>query len=159
MTSHETKTHEESIEVRVPLSMAYNQWTQFEDFPRFMDGVESVTQLDDKRLHWVAKIAGERREWYARITEQTPDQRIAWTAEAGTGNSGVVTFHRIDDQTTRVMLQMQFYPADWKEKAGQMSGMVGRSIKKDLENYKSYIESRAQETGAWRGQIDERKAG
>jgi uncharacterized membrane protein len=159
MTSQERKTYEASIEVNVPVSTAYNQWTQFEEFPMFMEGVQSVTQLDDKRLQWVAEFGGQRREWYARITEQVPDQRIAWTAEAGTGNSGVVTFHRIDDATTRIMLQMEVYPGDWKEKAGDMLGMVERQIKQDLENFKSFIETRGRETGAWRGEIDERKAG
>jgi len=150
-------TYEESVEVKVPVTTAYNQFTQFEEFPRFMEGVESVSQMTDDRLHWVAEIGGQKRDWYARIVEQVPDQRIAWKAEAGTGNSGVVTFHRIDDTTSRVMLQMEFYPQDWQEKAGDKLGMVGRQIKADLERFKEYIEGRGMETGAWRGEIHQEK--
>jgi len=150
-------TIEESIDVNVPLPIAYNQWTQFEDFPAFMEGVESVSQLEDDRLHWVAEIAGQRREWDARITEQRPDERVAWAAESGTGNSGVVTFHRIDDNTTRVMVQMEFYPTDWKEKAADAMGIVRRQVKNDLEHFKEFIERRGMETGAWRGEIDRQR--
>src|SRR5512138_3763125 len=99
-------TTETSIDVNVPVRTAYNQWTQFEDFPRFMDGVEQVQQLSDDRLHWVAKVGGQQKEWDARITEQTPDQRVAWRSEAGDANAGVVTFHRLADDRTRVMLQL-----------------------------------------------------
>ena len=101
---------EKSIDVDVPISVAYNQWTQFEDFPKFMEGVEEVTQLDDARQHWVANINGQRKEWYAKITEQVPDQRIAWTSEGGTFTSGVVTFQRSDENKTQVMLQMEYAP-------------------------------------------------
>ncbi len=157
---HQEHTYEESVEVRVPVRTAYNQWTQFEEFPEFMDGVDSVTQVTDARLHWVAEIAGERREWDARITEQIPDKRIAWTSESGTGNSGVVTFHRLDDNTSRVMLQMKVFPQDWTEKAGSALGMVGRRVRGDLERFKEFIESRGGETGAWRGAIpQENEAG
>jgi uncharacterized membrane protein len=152
-------TVEESIDVRVPVSTAYNQWTQFEEFPKFMDGVESVTQMSDDSLHWVAEIGGQRREWDAKVTEQNPDERIAWKATSGTGNAGVVTFHRIDDNTTRVMLQLEAYPQDWKEKAADLTGMIKRRVKKDLERFKEFIESRGVETGAWRGRIDQKKAG
>jgi uncharacterized membrane protein len=107
----------------------------------------------------VAEIAGQRREWDAQIAEQKPDDRIAWTSTSGTGNAGVVTFHRIDDNTTRVMLQLEMYPDDWKEKAAEMTGMVKRQAKKDLERFKEFIESRGRETGAWRGEIDQRRAG
>jgi uncharacterized membrane protein len=108
----------------------------------------------------VAEVGGQRRDWHARITEQRPDERIAWASESGTGNSGVVTFHRIDDNTTRVMLQMELYPQDWKEKAADLTGMVRRQVKKDLERFKDFIESRGRETGAWRGEIDrQRRAG
>jgi uncharacterized membrane protein len=146
---------EESIDVQVPVNTVYNQWTQFEEFPKFMEGVESVTQLDDKRVHWVAKIAGERREWDAQIDEQVPDQRIAWHAMSGTKNAGAVTFHRLSDNETRVMLQLEFEPGDVKEKAGDMLGMAKRQAKKDLERFKGFIESRGQETGAWRGEIQQ----
>jgi uncharacterized membrane protein len=153
-------TIEESIDVKAPLQTVYNQWTQFEEFPKFMDGVESVSQLSDDRLHWVAEIGGQRKEWDARITEQRPDERIAWASDTGTGNAGVVTFHRIDDQTTRVMLQMELYPEDWKEKAADLAGVAKRRVKKDLENFKQFLESRGVETGAWRGEIDtQKKAG
>ncbi|HEV8420454.1 MAG TPA: SRPBCC family protein [Actinomycetota bacterium] len=152
-------TVEESIDVKVPVRTAYNQWTQFEEFPKFMGGVQAVTQLADDKLHWVAEIAGQRREWDAQIAEQKPDDRIAWTSTSGTGNAGVVTFHRIDDNTTRVMLQLEMYPDDWKEKAAEMTGMVKRQAKKDLERFKEFIESRGRETGAWRGEIDQRRAG
>ncbi len=151
-------TYEESIEVKVPLTTAYNQWTQFEDFPHFMEGVESVTQIDDTTLRWVAEIAGQRREWTAKITEQHPDERIAWTSTDGTGNAGVVTFHRIDDETTRVMLQMELYPQDWKEKAADMLGFVKARVKGDLKRYKEFIESRGAETGAWRGEVKQQRA-
>jgi uncharacterized membrane protein len=151
---------EESVDVMVPVTTAYNQWTQFEEFPKFMEGVESVTQLDDKRLHWVAEIGGQRREWDARITEQRPDERVAWTSEAGTGNAGVVTFHRLSDDSTRIMLQMELYPEDWMEKVADATGFVRRRVKGDLERFKGFIERRGQETGAWRGEIDEtRQAG
>jgi len=146
--------YEESIEVNVPVSTAYNQWTQFEEFPQFMEGVEKVIQLDDTRLHWVAEIAGQHREWDATITEQRPDERIAWTSTSGAKNAGVVTFHRIDDNTTRVMLQMEFEPDDAMEKTGDVLGMVRRQVKRNLERFKDFIESRGRETGAWRGEIE-----
>jgi uncharacterized membrane protein len=146
--------YEESLEVNVPVSTAYNQWTQFEEFPQFMEGVEKVIQLDDTRLHWVAEIAGQHREWDATITEQRPDERIAWTSTSGAKNAGVVTFHRIDDNTTRVMLQMEFEPDDAMEKTGDVLGMVRRQVKRNLERFKDFIESRGRETGAWRGEIE-----
>jgi uncharacterized membrane protein len=152
-------TVEKSIDVQVPLSTAYNQWTQFEEFPRFMEGVQSVTQLSDDRLHWVATIGGERREWDAQIVEQKPDQRIAWKSTSGTGNAGVVTFHRIDDNTTRVMLQLEMYPEDWKEKVADFAGLVKKQAKNDLQRFAEYIESRGTESGAWRGEIPQKRAG
>jgi uncharacterized membrane protein len=150
-------TIEQSIDVHAPLSTVYNQWTQFEEFPRFMEGVESVTQLDDRHLHWVVNIRGQRREWDAEITEQTPDERIAWTARTGTGNAGVVTFHRLSDDETRVMVQLEVYPEGVIEKVGQALGSIDRGVKADLERFKEFIESRDQETGAWRGEV--RRAG
>ena len=145
-------TIEQSIDVKVPVRTAYNQWTQFEEFPKFMEGVAEVRQLDDQRLHWKAQIAGQEREWEAKITEQEPDQRIAWYG-VGTTNAGVVTFHRIDDDTTKVMLQMEFEPEDWKEKAADATGIVKSRVKGDLERFKSFIEGRGSETGAWRGDV------
>ncbi len=144
---------EKSIEIEAPIDAAYNQWTQFEEFPRFMEGVEKVTQLDDKRLHWIASIAGQRKEWYSRITEQVPDSRIAWTSEGGTYTSGVVTFHRLDENRTKVMLQMDYDPEGFIEQAGDKLGFVSRQVQGDLDRFKTFIEERGQETGAWRGTI------
>jgi uncharacterized membrane protein len=143
----------ESIDVNVPVRTAYNQWTQFEEFPRFMENVESVKQLDDTTLHWVAEIAGKRKEWRARISEQTPDQRVAWTNIDGARNAGVVTFHRLDDDTTRVTVQMDAEPEGPVESAGTALGLLQRSVKGDLERFKKFIEGRGQETGAWRGEV------
>jgi uncharacterized membrane protein len=143
----------ESIDVKVPVRTAYNQWTQFESFPQFMEGFERVDQLDDARLHWVAKVGGKTKEWDARITEQTPDQRVAWTATEGAENAGVVTFHRIDDATTRVTVQMDLDPEGPLENIGDAIGVPDRRVKGDLERFKEFIESRGGETGAWRGEI------
>src|SRR5919109_1860383 len=140
-----------SIDVNVPVKTAYNQWTQFEEFPKFMEGVEEVRQLDDKHLHWVANIGGKRKEWRARITEQIPDQRIAWRSEDGAKNAGVVTFHRIDDNKTRVTVQMDYDPEGITEEAGDAVGLVSRRVQGDLERFKEFIEKRGHETGAWRG--------
>jgi uncharacterized membrane protein len=145
----------ESIDVNVPVRTAYNQWTQFEEFPRFMENVESVKQLDDTTLHWVAEIAGKRKEWHARISEQTPDQRVAWTNTDGARNAGVVTFHRLDDDTTRVTVQMEAEPEGPVESAGTALGVLQRSVKGDLERFKEFIEGRGQETGAWRGEVEQ----
>jgi uncharacterized membrane protein len=147
-------TIEESIEVQVPVSTAYNQWTQFEDFPQFMEGVEKIVQQDDKRLHWVVEIAGQTREYDATITEQTPDQRIAWRADGDVTNAGVVTFHRISDDTTKVMLQLEYEPDGAIEKAGDLLGIVKGRVKGDLKRFKGFIESRGSETGAWRGEVE-----
>ncbi len=151
-------TIEQSIEVKVPVQTAYNQWTQFEEFPNFMEGVQSVQQLDDERLHWKAEIGGQEREWDAEITEQKPHQRVAWRSTTGATNAGVVTFHHIDPQTTRVMLQMEFEPVGVKEKLGDALGIAERRVKGDLERFKEFIESRGRETGAWRGEIDQKSA-
>jgi uncharacterized membrane protein len=152
-------TIEESVEVQVPVSTAYNQWTQFEEFPQFMEGVEEVRQMGDERLLWIANVRGQRREFQARITEQHPDERIAWVVEGGPFHAGVVTFHRIDDAITKVMLQMDFEPEGFVEKAGDALGIVKRQIRGDLDRFREFIESRGAETGAWRGDIDERRAG
>lgn len=146
-----------SIDVMVPVRTAYDQWTQFEEFPRFMEGVEEVRQLDDKHLHWVANIGGKRKEWRARITEQIPDERIAWRSEDGAFNAGVVTFHHISDNKTRVTLQMDYEPEGITEKAGDAIGIVSRRVQGDLERFKEFIEKRGRETGAWRGTIDEKR--
>ena len=155
-------TIEKSIEVNVPVSTAYNQWTQFEDFPQFMEGVKEVKQLDDKRLHWRAEIAGKEKEWDAEITEQIPDKRIAWRSRTGAPNGGVVTFHKISPTTTKIMLQLEYDPETFVEKAGDVIGIVSHRVEGDLQRFKQFIESRGQETGAWRGEIkggDVRKTG
>ncbi len=144
-----------AIEVNVPVRTAYNQWTQFEEFPSFMEGVESVHQLDDTHLHWVATIAGVRREWDSEITEQVPDQRIAWRATDGAVNAGVVTFHKLDDWVTRVALQLDVGPEGLVDKAGDKLGFVRRRAEGDLERFKEMIEARGVETGAWRGEVEQ----
>jgi uncharacterized membrane protein len=147
-------TIEQSVEVAVPVRTAYNQWTQFEEFPRFMEGVEKVIQLDDTRLHWVAEVGGKRKEWDAQITEQKPDERIAWRSTDGPWNAGVVTFHHLDDNRCRVMLQLEVEPDSALEKAGDALGVTKRQVAGDMERFKEFIESRGAETGAWRGEID-----
>ena len=146
-------TIEQSIEVAVPVRTAYDQWTQFEEFPRFMEGVEEVRQVDDTHTHWRTKVAGREQEFDAEITEQTPDQRIAWTSQAGREHAGVVTFHRLDEGRTKVMLQMDVEPDGAVEKAGDALGLLKRRVKGDLERFKEMIEARGTETGAWRGEV------
>jgi uncharacterized membrane protein len=144
---------EKSIELNVPVRTAYNQWTQFEEFPKFMEGVREVTQIDDKRLKWKANIAGKDEEWNSEITEQIPDERIAWTSRGGAMNSGVVTFHRLSNATSKLMLQLEYNPQGFVEKAGDAMGLVTLRVQRDLERFKIFIESRGQETDAWRGTI------
>jgi uncharacterized membrane protein len=146
---------EKQKEVAVPVSTAYNQWTQFEEFPLFMEGVEQVEQLDDKRLYWVADIAGKRKEWYARITEQLPDVVIAWESEEGAANAGRVTFLPIDTGHTEVTLQMTYEPEGMMEDVGDLLGFVSRRVEGDLDRFKEFIEKRGIETGGWRGEIRE----
>jgi len=146
-------TIEESIDVGVPVRTAYDQWTQFEQFPTFMEGVKTVTQLDDTRLHWTAEIAGVEREWDAEITEQHPDERVAWTSTTGTKNAGAVTFHRLDEGRTRVMLQLEVEPDNLTEKVGDVLGFVRRRVTGDLERFKEMIEARGTASGAWRGDV------
>ena len=146
-------TIEQSIDVEVPLQTAYNQWTQFEEFPQFMEGVEEVRQQDETHLHWVAELGGSRHEWEAVITEQHPDERVAWRNTEGKENAGVVTFHRLDDNRTRVMVQMDFVPEGIKEKLGSAIGAPDRRVKGDLARFKELIESRGSESGAWRGDV------
>ena len=149
-------TIEQSTEVNATLRAVYNQWTQFEDFPKFMEGVKSVHQLDDKRLQWTAEIGGMEKAWLAEIVEQVPDERIAWTSRGGAWNAGVVTFHRIDDQRTRVMLQVDYNPEGVVENVADALGVVKGRIKGDLERFKEFVERRGRETGAWRGEIHRR---
>lgn len=144
-----------SVDVNVPVRVAYDQWTQMETFPQFMEGVKEVRQLDDTHMHWVAEVGGKRQEWDAVITEQIPDQRIAWTATGGDYNAGVVTFHYLDPDTTRVTLQLDYDPQGMLENAGSALGFMGRRIQADLDHFKTFIESRQQATGAWRGEVED----
>jgi uncharacterized membrane protein len=143
----------ESIDIDVPVRVAYDQWTQFEEFPRFMEAVEKVEQLDDTTLRWTAEIAGVKKTWKATITEQTPDQRIAWTSTEGARNAGVVTFHRLEDGKTRVTLQLDVEPEGPVESVGDALGFVQRQAKGDLERFEKFVESRGVATGAWRGEV------
>lgn len=144
---------EKSIEINVPVNMVYNQWTQFEEFPKFMEGVKEVKQTDDTHLRWKAEIAGKEKEWDAEITEQIPDERIAWRARDGAMNAGVVTFHRLSDKKSKVMLQMEYDPEGIVENVGDAVGVVSQRVLGDLERFKRYIENRGHETGAWRGSV------
>ncbi|QJS99591.1 SRPBCC family protein [Streptomyces asoensis] len=145
---------EESIEVGVPVHTAYDQWTQFETFPAFMSGVDRIEQRTDTLTHWVTSVNGVRREFDAEITEQIPDERVAWTTVSGEARqAGVVTFHRLDDSHTKVMLQMEFQPEGVTETVGDKLGFVKRQTKGDLERFKEFIEERGVETGGWRGVV------
>lgn len=144
----------ETIDVDVPVSTAYNQWTQFESFPEFLSFVEGITQLDDETTQWRVKIGGAEREFTARISEQHPDERIAWTSIDGDAeHAGVVTFHRLDDTSTRVAVQLDWTPQGAAEKVGSAVGLDDHAIKKDMQRFKEFIESRGTETGEWRGDI------
>jgi uncharacterized membrane protein len=145
----------ESIDVNVPVSTAYNQWTQFEDFPKFMEKVESVTQLDETHLRWVAEIGSKREEWKAEITHQEPDQVIAWRALEGKENSGRVEFEPLDGNRTRIEVTLTWEPEGLVEAAADKIGVSDRAINVDLENFKQLIEGRGVETGAWRGEVVE----
>ncbi|GAA4728425.1 SRPBCC family protein [Modestobacter marinus] len=144
---------EKSIDVDVPIRQAYDQWTQFETFPEFMNGVERITQLDERHTHWVTKIGGVEREFDAEITEQHPDERVAWKSTDGKSHAGVVTFHKISDNTTRVMVQIDWEPEGVVEKVGAAVGVDDRQISADVKRFKEFIESRGTETGAWRGDV------
>jgi uncharacterized membrane protein len=146
---------QKSIDVDRPLHQVYNQWTQFEEFPRFMEGVKEVKQFDDTRLHWVAEIAGKEKQWTAKIIEQIPDHRIAWESESGEYTSGVVSFQALGPDRTRVTLEISYDPKGFIENAGDTIGVVSRRIENDLGHFKEFIENRGQETGAWRGTIRE----
>ena len=145
---------EKSIDVNVSVSTAYNQWTQFEEFPRFMEAVKSVKQLDDRTLEWTAEIAGHEETWTAEISEQEPDQRIAWHSTSGRPNGGSVDFHHVNDNTTTVTLIMEWEPDGAVQQAGAALGFDDRQVEGDLNRFKEFIESRGTETGAWRGEIE-----
>ena len=146
-------TVEKSIEVDVPLQTVYNQWTQFEEFPKFMEGIEEVRQLDDKRLHWRSNVAGHVQEWDAEISEQIPDERIAWHSISGAENAGTVLFHPMTDNRTRITLRMGYDPQGFVETVGDLLGFLSRRVEGDLERFKQFMEERRQETGAWRGEV------
>jgi uncharacterized membrane protein len=146
------ETIEKTVKVDRPVSTVYNQWTQFEEFPRFMDGVEQVTQLSDARQRWEAQIMGVRRDWEAEITRQEPDRLIEWVGFGGEGNTGTITFDPVGDHT-RVTLRMDWEPSGMVEKAGDVLNIVDRRIEGDLERFKEFIEERDTETGAYRGEI------
>ena len=148
-------TIEKHIDVDVPVRTAYNQWTQFESFPRFMEDVEEVRQLDDSHLHWRANVGGSVQEWDAVITEQSPDERIAWRSTSGAPNAGVVTFHRLGEGQTRVMLQLEYDPEGFTESVGNALGFMDRRVDGDLHRFKDFIEGRGAATGAWRGTIEQ----
>jgi uncharacterized membrane protein len=146
-------TIEDTIEVEVPITTAYNQWTQFEEFPRFMDGVREVRQLDDRRMHWIAEIGGRTKEWEALVTEQRPDQLVAWEATDGTPNGGAVTFEPLGPDTTRVSVTMGFEPDGVVEKAGTALGVAKHRVHADLERFKELVEQSGDSTGGWRGTV------
>jgi uncharacterized membrane protein len=143
----------ETIDVDVPVDKAYNQWTQFESFPHFLSFVESIQQLDDTHNHWRVKIGGVEREFDAVVTEQHPDERVAWKSVDGTEHAGVVTFHKLSDTSSRVAVQIDWHPQGVIEKAGDLLGFDERSVKKDLQQFKEFIESRPTSTGAWREDV------
>lgn len=145
----------ETIDVDVPVRTAYNQWTQFETFPKFLDEVESITQTNDTLTHWTVKVGGFTREFDAEIAEQHPDERVAWTSKGGdTEHAGVVTFHKLTDTTSRVTVQLDWAPEGLVEKLGALVGAGGHAVKKDLKNFKEFIEAQGSASGAWRGDVD-----
>jgi uncharacterized membrane protein len=142
-----------SVDVNRPIGMVYNQWTQFESFPEFMEGVERIDQRDDTHLHWVIKVGGITREFDATVTEQHPEERVAWKSDSGPDHAGVVTFHRLDDDKTRVTAQMDVDPEGFVENVADKLGILKARVNGDLERFKKFIESRPGETGAWRGDV------
>ena len=148
---------EETIEVDVPVRTAYNQWTQFEEFPQFMENVESVTQLDDTHLRWIAEIGGNREEWKAEITHQEPDSHVAWRSTDGKQNAGSVKFEPVGPDRTKIDLTMTWEPEGLVEATADKLGVSDRNVKNDLERFKDLVESRGAESGAWRGEVVEGK--
>jgi uncharacterized membrane protein len=149
MTSNVTA----AVDVDRPIQIVYNQWTQFESFPHFMQGVERIEQLDDTHLHWTIKVGPSRREFDATITEQHPEERVAWKSDTGPRHGGVVTFHKLDDNTTRVTTQMDIDPEGVVENVADKLNILDRRVHEDLNRFKEFIESRPAETGAWRGDV------
>ena len=149
---------EKSVDVAVPVTTAYNQWTQFEEFPRFMDGVQEVQQLDDRRLHWKAELGGRFKEWDAEIREQVPDQKIIWQSLDGSANAGQVVFEPIDANRTRVRVEMSYDTEGILEDVGDLLGFLDRRVDGDLERFKAFIEERGSETGGYRETLQNPKA-
>ena len=144
---------QKEFEISVPVRAAYDQWTQFEEFPRFMDGVEEVVQTDNTHLHWRVSVAGKQKEWDAEITEQVPDRVIAWRSVSGTPNAGQVRFEPIAQDRTRILFAMEYQPETAVEKAGDAVGVLSRKVDKTVEDFKEFIEQRGRETGGWRGEV------
>ena len=144
----------ESIDLEVPVSTAYNQWTQFEEFPHFMEHVDEVRQLDETNLHWKVTVAGQTEEFDAEVTEQIPDTRVAWKSTNGRENAGVVDFHRLADDRSQITVVLDAEPEGMMEKAAAMTGIAGSQLKGDLARFKEMIEGRGSESGAWRGQVE-----
>ena len=146
---------EKTVEVNCPIRTVYNQWTQFEEFPRFMAGVKEVRQIDDTHVHWRAEIWGKEKEWDAEITEQEPDKRISWKSTSGAPNAGTVRFEPLDAGRTRIRLVMAYEPEDAIENVGDALGIFSGRVEDSVEGFKKFIESRGQETGQWRGEVDD----
>ena len=144
---------QKTFEIDVPVRTAYNQWTQFEEFPRFMDGIKEVRQIDDTHQHWRASVGGKEKEWDAELTEQVPDQVIAWRSTSGAPNAGRVEFESLGTDRTRLVLTMEYEPETALEKAGDAVGVLSRRIDKTVDDFKEFIEQRGRETGAWRGEV------
>ncbi len=149
MPSHVTK----SVDIKAPVSVVYNQWTQFEEFPQFMEGVEAVKQTSDKTLHWKAKIGGHVKEWDAEIIHQVPDQKVEWKNTSGAHNAGVVEFLPNEDGTTRLTAIIAYEPETWIETVGDVLGFMGGRVQGDLDRFKAFIEAKGIPTGAWRGEV------
>jgi uncharacterized membrane protein len=145
---------EKTIDVDVPVRTAYNQWTQFEEFPRFMESVKEVRQLDARRLHWRAEVAGKEVDWIAEITHQSPDEKIAWRSTSGAHNAGSISFESIDEYSCRLTLRLEYEPEGAVEATGSALGLVALRVGNDLARFKEFIETRGEETGRWRGEID-----
>ena len=147
------ETIKATIDVNVPVSTAYNQWTQFTEFPKFMDGIESVTQLDDTHLRWAANVNGARRDWDAEIVEQVPDRKVAWRATSGNGPNGIVNFEVLGPESTLVTVEMSYEPDGLMEQLGAKVGLDSRQVASDLKQFKQLVETMGAETGAWRGEV------
>lgn len=147
-------TFTESVDVHVPVTTAYNQWTQFESFPQFMEGVDQVRQIDATHTHWTTRFGGQKREFHATITEQHPDERVAWKSDDGPRHAGVVTFHRLNDTQSRVTAQMDIDPEGFAETAADKLGIIERRVKADMKRFKAFIEEHGHEGGAWRGEVE-----